>query len=138
MKLEDLSTSFSAPILKRLNELKDVRLGLPISSHRKAPIGPLMVATKKSFRLLFQPVINELFRKQAQFNDELLGWAHAMYRDLKSLESATVAVRSSMDVRVRKLEEQLAVMQKQLGHPGEESARAERNGAERNGSPQKN
>lgn len=103
----------AAPFLKQLEDLQDVRIGLPVTSHRSGLIGPSLVTAKKLFRVAFQPFINELMRKQAQFNESLIALTYAMYRDLRSTESAMQAMGAGLQARIRKLEEAVARLEAQ-------------------------
>ena len=97
--------------LKQLQDLYDPRVGLPIASHRKPPIGTILVVAKKGFRLLFQAFINETLRKQLLFNETLLKLLHVIYHDINSVEGATLAMRAGLQERLRKLEERLSVLE---------------------------
>src|ERR1700687_2636032 len=55
--------------LRQLEALSDVRAGLPITSHRPRPTGLALIFAKNLFRRASQVFINELMRKQQQFND---------------------------------------------------------------------
>jgi hypothetical protein len=94
--------------LRRLEDFQDPRVGLPITSHRKPPFGTILVLAKKGFRSLFQLFINETMRKQFFFNDALVKLVHVIYRDINSLEGATLAARAGILERLRNLEERLA------------------------------
>ncbi len=104
-------------LLKQMEQLQDVRLGLAISSHRKAPLGPGLVLAKKTYRKLFQPFINELMRKQAQFNEHLVSFGYAVYRDLRSTDSAAQAMVAGLQVRIRRLEEAVTRLEARLPAP---------------------
>src|SRR5215813_15339896 len=97
--------------LKQLQDLYDPRVGLPITSHRKPPIGTILVVAKKGFRLLFQAFINETVRKQLLFNEILLKLLHVIYHDINSVEGATLAMRTGLQERLRNLEERLGVLE---------------------------
>jgi hypothetical protein len=102
----------AAASLRRLAELRDVKVGLPITSHRKAPIGPILIAAKKAFRILCQPFINELLRKQVIFNEESLNWAKAVHQELAGIETGTAGMRTAFDLRLRRLEDAIARMER--------------------------
>jgi|SRR5215472_666775 len=97
--------------LKQLQDFYDPRVGLPITSHRKPPVGRILVVAKKSFRLLFQVFINETLRKQFLFNETLLKLLHVIYHDISSVEGATLAMRAGLQERLRKLEERLSALE---------------------------
>ncbi len=96
-----------SPSLELLRKLFDARLGLPITSHRPAPIGPTLVAMKKLFRAGLQPFINEIFRRQTSFNENLIEVLQALYRDVRSLDAAQWAMKRSLEARIHQLEEAL-------------------------------
>lgn len=104
-------------LLQRLEAICDPRLGLPISSHRPPPVGPILVFAKKAFRSLFQPFINELLRKQFLFNEDLLKVILIAYHDIHSVEGATLAMRVGLQERLRRLEERLAALESRIGEP---------------------
>jgi predicted RecB family endonuclease len=90
-------------LLRRLNELRDVRLGLPITSHRRG-VGKVVVASKKAFRLTLQPFVNELLRKQAEFNETAIETLKVLASEISSLESAVLSFRAGQDARIKQLE----------------------------------
>jgi hypothetical protein len=96
-----------ASILEALQKLADVRVGLSITSHRKGPVGPAIVLAKKSFRSAFQIFINELMRKQHQFNETLVKLVRVIYNDINSVDSATLAMRAGLQERMRRMEERM-------------------------------
>lgn len=98
----------SFAVLQRLRALVDTRLGTAPRSERPAPVGPVVVGVKRGFRRAFQPLINELMGRQAKFNQELLEWGRALTRDVESLERSMMALRSSLDLRLTRLEEMAA------------------------------
>ncbi len=98
-------------LLQHLEAFCDPRVGLPVTSHRNAPLGPILVFAKKTFRSLFQVFINELQRKQYLFNENLLKLVHVLYHDIHSVEGATLAMRAGLQERLRKLEDRLATLE---------------------------
>jgi len=97
--------------LKQLQGLCDPRSGLPITSHRKPPLGTILVLLKKSFRSLFQVFINETMQKQFLFNETLVKLVHVIYHDINSIEGAGVATRAALLERLRDLEQRLTVLE---------------------------
>lgn len=71
-------------------------------------VGPTVVGAKKLFRRVFQPFVNEALLGQTHFNERLIDWAHAVHRELRTLESAALAVQTRLDGRVRALEDRIA------------------------------
>ncbi len=98
-------------LLQQLEAFCDPRVGLPVTSHRNPPLGPILVFAKKTFRSLFQVFINELQRKQYLFNENLLKLVHVLYHDIHSVEGATLAMRAGLLERLRKLEDRLATLE---------------------------
>ncbi len=90
-------------VLNRLGRLRDARTGLPISSHRQR-IGPAIVAGKKALRLALRPLIDELLRKQADFNEDALLVIRTLVFDIKSLQDAALASQQNIEERLRRLE----------------------------------
>jgi len=109
---ENVVSAAALVFLKQLEDLADVRLGLKISSHRKAPVGPLLVLAKTTFRKLFQGLINELMRKQTLFNEAMIQLSYVTYRDIRSLVRATQAMGAGLEERIRRLEERVARLER--------------------------
>src|SRR5262249_45345268 len=109
---ESVLSTAALVFLRQLEALADVRLGLRITSHRSAPLGPLLVFAKKGFRKLFQGLINELMLKQMHFNEALIQLSYVTYRDIRSLERATEAIRAGLEERIRRLEEAVARLER--------------------------
>jgi hypothetical protein len=103
----------AAALVLRLLDLRNVKQGLPISSHRPR-LGPAIVRTKSTFRRAFQPLINELLHKQSLFNEASIAVVEAVYRDLQSLEGGTLAMRAGIDARLRGIEDRLARIEERL------------------------
>lgn len=112
MSVRDQSTLSSSAFLGRLRALVDARLGLPIRTHRPPPLRTVVIAAKKAFRLLAQPLINEAMAKQVAFNQELVEWSQAITNDLEALERSMVAMRAGSELRIRKLEGALAQLER--------------------------
>jgi hypothetical protein len=93
-------------VLARLGELRDPRKGLPITSHRPR-IGRVLVAGKSAMRAALTPFINELLRKQADFNEDALLVLRALVLDMKSLQDAALASQQETELRLRRLEKQV-------------------------------
>ncbi len=97
--------------LQQLEAFCDPKVGLPITSHRNAPLGPILVIAKTAFRSLFQAFINEMLRKQSLFNENLLKLIHVLFHDIQSVEGSTLAMRAGLQERLRKLEDRLAALE---------------------------
>lgn len=102
------STLTSVAFLRRLQGFVDTRLGAPVKTHRPPPLGPAIVAAKKTFRRAFQPFINEVLGRQTQFNEELIAWGRAITRDVEALERSMTALRTILDLRLSRLEATVA------------------------------
>jgi hypothetical protein len=98
------STLSSFQLLQRLRSFVDSRLGVPPRTTRPAPVGPVLVGVKRGFRRAFQPLINEVLDRQTRFNEETIEWGRALTRDVESLERSLVAMRTSIDLRLTRLE----------------------------------
>ncbi len=98
------SSLASFQLLQRLRSFVDTRLGVPPQTTRPAPVGPVLVGVKRGFRRAFQPLINEVLDRQTRFNEEVLDWGRAITRDVESLERSLVAMRTSIDLRLSRLE----------------------------------
>jgi hypothetical protein len=103
----------AAIFVRRLRALQNPKEGLPISSHR-ARVGRLIVAGKKAFRTGFQPFINEVLNKQAQFNEAAVHLSQAIYRDFSSLEGGVLAMREAQNRRIAQLEADVRSLQQEL------------------------
>lgn len=97
-------TLASVAFLRRLQGFVDTRLGAAVKTHRPPPLGPAIVAAKMTFRRAFQPFINEVLGRQTQFNEELIVWGRALTRDVEALERSMTALRTSLDLRLSRLE----------------------------------
>lgn len=91
-------------VLDRLGSLRHAQVGLPITSHRNR-VGPVIVAGKKALRFTLRPLIEELLRKQALFNEDALLVMRTLVLDMKSLQDAALASQQSIEERLRRLEE---------------------------------
>jgi len=106
--MEFPSTFASVAYLRRLQGFVDTRLGGAVNTHRPWPVGPAIVAAKRTFRRAFQPFINEVLGRQTQFNEETIVWGRALTRDVEALERSMTALRTSIDLRLSRLEAAVA------------------------------
>ena len=113
MPAPEQSTLSSVAFLGRIKALADARLGLPIKTHRPAPIGSLILGVKKAFRLIAQPLINEALAKQATFNAELVEWSRAVTYDIEATERSMLAMRTGLEIRMSRLDAVIARLEKQ-------------------------
>lgn len=111
---QEASTLYSSPLLERLKKLVDPTIGLPLRSHRAAPIGLAIMTAKQVMRVGLRPVIVELLAKQRVFNNELLAWATASTRDIEALERSMLATRMGLETRLGRLEAAVARLEQQV------------------------
>lgn len=90
-------------VLQAPLEKKDTRHAEPATSHR-AGVGPLVVFAKRSFRRVFQPFINEVMRRQVEFNEAILDSLALIYEQQQERARAEARWRAAMEERLAKLE----------------------------------
>jgi hypothetical protein len=94
------------PVLQTPRSKKDSRYAEPPTSHRAGLMGPLLVFAKRTFRLGFQPFINEMLRKQVEFNEAILDALATVYEH-QQLQARTQAQwRKEVAERLARLERQ--------------------------------
>ncbi|MBX5480939.1 MAG: hypothetical protein IRZ16_03690 [Myxococcaceae bacterium] len=91
------------PILEEPRLRADSRYADPATSHRPL-IGPVLVAAKRSFRFLFQPFINEVLRRQVEFNQSILSSLALMYEQVKVNAQTQAMWRKEVERRLEALE----------------------------------
>ncbi|WP_375772811.1 hypothetical protein NR798_18630 [Archangium gephyra] len=91
------------PILQAPRSKKDSRYVEPPTSHRPV-VGPLLVTAKRAFRLAFQPFINEMLRKQVEFNEAILDSLALIYEHQREESRSQVAWRREVMARLAALE----------------------------------
>lgn len=91
------------PILQAPRSKKDSRYADPPSSHRPL-VGPVLVTAKRAFRLAFQPFINEMLRKQVEFNEAILDSLALIYEHQREESRAQTAWRKEVLARLDALE----------------------------------
>jgi hypothetical protein len=92
------------PILETPRQKKDTRYAEPATSHRPV-VGPALVLAKRAFRLTFQPFINEMLRKQVEFNEAILDSLALIYEQQRENARTQAAWRKELSERLAKLEE---------------------------------
>lgn len=70
------------PILDEPRRRMDTRYADPATSHRPV-VGPVLVAAKRGFRAAFQPFINEMLRRQVEFNEAILTSLAGIYEQVR-------------------------------------------------------
>lgn len=93
-------------VLQAPREKKDTRYVEPATSHRPV-VGLPLVLAKRTFRKLFQPFINEVLRKQVEFNEALLDALALIYEGQQERMRADARWREALDARLKKLEQRL-------------------------------
>jgi len=91
------------PLLQAPREKKDTRYADSPTSHRPV-VGPALVLAKRAFRGLFQPFINEVMRKQVEFNEAILDALVLIYEQQRESASTQAAWRKEMGERLAHLE----------------------------------
>ena len=92
------------PLLQTPRTKKDSRYAEPPTSHRSGVVGPALVTAKRAFRLVFQPFINEMLRKQVEFNEAILDSLALLYEQQREESRAQGAWRREVMTRLAALE----------------------------------
>ncbi|WNG27890.1 hypothetical protein F0U62_30680 [Cystobacter fuscus] len=92
------------PLLQTPRDKKDSRYAEPPTSHRSGLTGPLLVGAKRAFRLAFQPFINEVLRKQVEFNEAILDSLALIYEHQREESRNQSAWRREITARLAALE----------------------------------
>ena len=93
------------PLLQAPRSKKDSRYVDPPTSHRPV-VGPVLVAAKRAFRVAFQPFINEVLRKQVEFNEAILDSLALVYEHQREESRTQVAWRREVMARLAALEKE--------------------------------
>jgi hypothetical protein len=93
---------------------RDTRYAPPPTSHRPL-VGPALVLAKRAFRLAFQPFINEILRRQVEFNEALLDSLARLYEQQREEVRLYTAWRREMAARLERLEAQARAPQQAGG-----------------------
>jgi hypothetical protein len=91
------------PLLQAPRTKKDSRYAEPPTSHRTG-VGPVLVLAKRAFRLAFQPFINEVLRKQVEFNEAILDSLALLYEQQREESRTQAAWRREVMARLAALE----------------------------------
>lgn len=103
---KDAAASEWPPLLEEPRRRADSRYADPATSHRPV-VGPVLVAAKRAFRLAFQPFINEVLRRQVEFNESILGSLALIYEQVRVNARTQALQREELEARLRAMEEQL-------------------------------
>jgi hypothetical protein len=91
-------------LLQEARGKMDSRYAEPATSHRGGLAGLALVLSKRAFRRVFQPFINEALRKQVEFNESILD-ALATIHDVQREHARTQATwRQEMERRLALME----------------------------------
>jgi len=91
------------PLLQVPRNKKDSRYADPPTSHRPL-VGPVLVLAKRAFRLGFQPFINEMLRRQVEFNEAILEALATVYEHQQLQARAQAQWRKEVAERLARLE----------------------------------
>ncbi len=93
------------PLLETPRQKKDSRYAEPATSHRPV-VGPVLVLAKRAFRGAFQPFINEVLRKQVEFNEAILDSLALIYEQQRENARTQAAWRKELTERLARLEKE--------------------------------
>ena len=91
-------------LLQEARGKMDSRHAEPATSHRGGLVGPALVMTKRAFRLAFQPLINEVLRKQVEFNESILDALANILDAQRENARAQAAWRQELEHRLARIE----------------------------------
>ncbi|NOJ77035.1 hypothetical protein [Myxococcus xanthus] len=91
-------------LLQEARGKMDSRYVEPATSHRGGLTGTALVLAKRAFRLTFQPFINEVLRKQVEFNESILDALATLHDVQREQARAQAAWRKELERRLAKLE----------------------------------
>lgn len=91
------------PFLRGAVEKKDTRYADAPHSHRPV-LGPVLVTAKRVFRGTFQPFINEVMRRQVEFNEALLSALATLHDTQQENARLQAAWRKEMEARIARME----------------------------------
>lgn len=91
-------------LLQEARGKMDSRYAEPATSHRGGLAGLALVVSKRAFRRVFQPFINEVLRKQVEFNESILD-ALATLHDVQREHARSQATwRQELEHRLARIE----------------------------------
>ena len=102
------------PLLQLPRQKKDTRYADPPTSHRPW-VGPPLVLAKRAFRGLFQPFINEVMRKQVEFNEAILDALVLIYEQQRESAATQAAWRKEVAERLARVEQARAASKSSKG-----------------------
>lgn len=83
----------------------------PVTSHRPV-VGGLVIAAKETFRTAFQPFINEMLRRQVEFNESIVEALITIHDQLQLAAQTNDLRRAALETRIAALEAQLRAQRK--------------------------
>jgi hypothetical protein len=92
------------PLLQNPRDKMDTRYASVPTSHRPL-LGPPLVLAKRAFRLAFQPFINEVLRRQVEFNEAILESLALVYEQMRENARTQAAWRKDVEERLQRMEE---------------------------------
>ncbi len=92
------------PFLEEARARLDTRNAPPATSHRGGALGATLVAAKRSFRLVGQPLINEVLRRQVEFNEAILNGLAQLHEQLQAQARARALWQAEVEERLARLE----------------------------------
>src|SRR5262245_26673405 len=101
--LQDVPATDWPMYLREPREKVDVRHPEPPTSHRGL-VGPAVIAVKRAFRFVFQPLINEMLRQQVEFNEAILGAVVQIHENLQQHLRNQALWAQEVEKRLERLE----------------------------------
>lgn len=89
-------------LLRDPHARRDTRYAPPPTSHRPL-VGPALVLAKRAFRLAFQPFINEILRRQVEFNEAILDSLARLYEQQQEQARLQAQWRRRVEERLEAL-----------------------------------
>jgi hypothetical protein len=80
----------------------DSRHAPPATSHRRL-VGPALVAAKRGFRLVAQPFINEVLRRQVEFNEAILNALAQLTEQVQANARAQALWRAELEEKLERV-----------------------------------
>ena len=104
------------PLLETPRQKKDSRYADQATSHSPV-VGPALVLAKRAFRRVFQPFINEVMRKQVEFNEAILDSLALIYEQQRESARTQAAWRAEIHERLARLAQEQAGAKLPRGRP---------------------
>ena len=101
--LQDVPATDWPMYLREPQQKVDVRHPEPPTSHRRF-VGPAVIAVKRAFRFVFQPLINESLRQQVEFNEAILVAVVQIHENLQQHLRNQALWAQELEKRLERLE----------------------------------